>query len=78
MIATSSLPLLRDFGIIVAMNVAVALLSALVVLPPMLVWADERHWVSRGLVPDDVLDRATARRTPPGGRRRPVPDPDPV
>ena len=49
-IATSSLPLLRDFGIIVAVNVAVALLSALVVLPPMLVWADERNWVSRGLV----------------------------
>jgi hydrophobe/amphiphile efflux-3 (HAE3) family protein len=58
-IATSSLPLLRDFGLVVAMNVAVALLSALVVLPPMLVWADERRWVSRGLVPDDVLDRAT-------------------
>ncbi len=67
-IATSSLPLLRDFGIIVAMNVAVALLSALVVLPPMLVWADERHWVSRGLVPKEILDRATAEadadRTP--------------
>ena len=31
------------------MNVAVALLSALVVLPPMLVWADKRNWVSRGL-----------------------------
>jgi uncharacterized protein len=46
----SSLPLLRDFGRIVAMNVAVALLSALVVLPPMLVWADRRNWVSRGLV----------------------------
>jgi hydrophobe/amphiphile efflux-3 (HAE3) family protein len=59
-IATSSLPLLRDFGIIVAMNVAVALISALVVLPPMLVWADERHWVSRGLVPKEILDRATA------------------
>ncbi|MEQ1786948.1 MAG: MMPL family transporter [Acidimicrobiales bacterium] len=57
-IATSSLPLLRDFGLIVAMNVAVALLSALVVLPPMLVWADQRNWVSRGLVPQDVLDRA--------------------
>jgi hydrophobe/amphiphile efflux-3 (HAE3) family protein len=54
-IATSSLPLLRDFGIVVAMNVAVALLSALVVLPPMLVWADRRNWVSRGLVPDEVL-----------------------
>ena len=52
-IATSSLPLLRDFGLIVAMNVAVALLSALVFLPPMLVWADQRNWVSRGLVPDD-------------------------
>ena len=49
-IAASSLPLLRDFGIIVAMNVAVALLSALVFLPPMLVWADQRNWVSRGLV----------------------------
>ncbi len=49
-IATSSLPLLRDFGIIVTVNVAVALLSALVVLPPMLVWADQRNWVSRGLV----------------------------
>ncbi len=55
-IATSSLPLLRDFGIIVAMNVAVALLSALVVLPPMLVWADERRWVTRGLVPKEILD----------------------
>jgi predicted RND superfamily exporter protein len=49
-IATSSLPLLRDFGIIVAMNVTVALLSALVFLPPMLVWADQRGWVSRGLI----------------------------
>jgi predicted RND superfamily exporter protein len=49
-IALSSLPLLRDFGIIVAMNVTVALLSALVVLPPMLVWADGYGWVSRGLV----------------------------
>lgn len=49
-IATSSLPLLRDFGIIVAMNVAVALLSALVILPPLLVWADSHGWVSRGIV----------------------------
>jgi hydrophobe/amphiphile efflux-3 (HAE3) family protein len=46
----SSLPLLRDFGRIVALNVAVALLSALVVLPPLLVWADKRNWVSRGLI----------------------------
>ncbi len=46
----SSLPLLRDFGRIVAMNVAVALLSALVVLPPLLVWAERHGWVSRGLI----------------------------
>jgi hypothetical protein len=49
-IAFSSLPLLRDFGIVVAMNVAVALLSALVVLPPMLVWAEERGWVTHGML----------------------------
>jgi len=42
-LAFSSLPLLRDFGIIVALNVAIALLSALVVLPPLLVWADTRR-----------------------------------
>ncbi len=46
----SSLPLLRDFGRIVGMNVAVALISALVVLPPMLVWAEGRGWVTRGLL----------------------------
>lgn len=38
----SALPLLRDFGVIVTMNVAVALLAALVVMPPLLMWADGR------------------------------------
>jgi hydrophobe/amphiphile efflux-3 (HAE3) family protein len=57
-IAFSSLPLLRDFGIVVAMNVAVALLSALVILPPLLVWADQRNWVSKGLVkPEHLVPR---------------------
>ena len=64
-IATSSLPLLRTFGEIVALNVAVALLSALVVLPPMLVWADQRNWVSRGLVPKEVLDLAASEADQP-------------
>jgi len=54
-IATSSLPLLRGFGELVALNLAVALLSALVVLPPMLVWADRHNWVARGLVPTELL-----------------------
>ncbi|HVX19386.1 MAG TPA: MMPL family transporter [Acidimicrobiales bacterium] len=59
--ATSTMPVLRGFGIVVGMNVAVALLAALVVLPPMLVWADEdgRNWVSRGMV--DRLRAAQAR-----------------
>jgi hydrophobe/amphiphile efflux-3 (HAE3) family protein len=77
-IATSSLPLLRDFGIIVAMNVAVALISALVVLPPMLVWADRREWVSRGLVRADVL---RASRVAHEGAQHPIstePEPAPV
>ena len=38
----SALPLLRDFGIIVTLNVAIALLAALVVMPPLSVWVDER------------------------------------
>ncbi len=38
----SALPLLRDFGIIVTLNVAIALLAALVVMPPLAVWADDR------------------------------------
>ena len=42
------------------MNVTVALLSALVVLPPMLVWADRRNLVSRGLL--RKKQRAVRRR----------------
>lgn len=72
-IATSSLPLLRDFGLIVALNVVVALLSALIILPPMLVWADQegREWVSRRLVSDEDLDKTRGGRSiedaPEGG-----------
>jgi uncharacterized membrane protein YdfJ with MMPL/SSD domain len=70
-IATSSLPLLRDFGIVVAMNIAVALLAALIVLPPLLVWADQRGWVARRQIPDDVLRATTPHLAgmaePPGG-----------
>jgi uncharacterized protein len=57
-IATSSQPVLRDFGLVVTLNVTVALISALVILPPMLVWADVRGWVSKGMLkeqPDVVI-----------------------
>jgi hypothetical protein len=66
----SSLPLLRDFGRIVAMNVTVALLSALVVLPPMLVWADRRNWVSRGLV--DLPEEPFVETPPMGAQPEPA------
>jgi hydrophobe/amphiphile efflux-3 (HAE3) family protein len=46
-LGSSSLPLLRNFGHVVALNVGLALLCALVVLPPLLVWADELGWVYR-------------------------------
>ena len=64
-IATSSLPLLHDFGIIVAMNVIVALLAALVMLPPVMIWAEERGWVSRGMIPPEKLgDKSRDEVTP--------------
>jgi hypothetical protein len=49
-LALSSLPLLRDFGIFMAVKVAIALLAALVILPPLVVWADRSGRVSRGML----------------------------
>ena len=62
----SALPLLRDFGIIVTLNVAVALLAALVVMPPLLVWADDR-----GLFPVGEVDaeRSVVLAARPTGTR---------
>jgi uncharacterized protein len=49
-ISFSSLPLLSNFGMFVALKIAIALLAALVVLPPLIVWADKRNWVSKGML----------------------------
>ena len=71
----SSLPLLRDFGRIVAMNVTVALVSALAILPPMLVWAERRGWVTRGLIkPQEpfVEGPSRAEGVAPGGIAAPA------
>lgn len=62
----SPLPLLRDFGAIVAITVGIALIAAVTVLPPVLIWADEKGWVKLGpgARPVDesipVADRAAA------------------
>jgi hydrophobe/amphiphile efflux-3 (HAE3) family protein len=66
--ATSSLPLLQGFGVVVAANVLVALLCALVVLPPVVVWADRFGWVSRGMLRPDP-----EARPPVPGAAAPVP-----
>ena len=60
-LGVSSMPLLSDFGVIVAINITVALLSALIVLPPILVWADQRNWVSRGLIKTAAAQYPTRR-----------------
>lgn len=52
----SPLPLLRDFGIIVTLNVAIALLAALVVMPPMMVWVDSKGWLGT----EEQVDPTTA------------------
>jgi hypothetical protein len=46
-LALSSYPLLRDFGILVSLNVVVALVCALAVLPPLLMWADANARLTR-------------------------------
>jgi hydrophobe/amphiphile efflux-3 (HAE3) family protein len=51
--ATSSMTILSGFGEVVAFNVIIALVSALVILPPIVVWADQRNWVSRGMLRPD-------------------------
>jgi len=44
----ASLPLLSDFGTVVTINIAVALLSALVVVPPLVKEADRRGLLAMG------------------------------
>jgi hydrophobe/amphiphile efflux-3 (HAE3) family protein len=54
----SPLPLLADFGMVVTINIAVAVLAALVVIPPLMVEADRRGWVRVDVRPE--LDRAAS------------------
>jgi hypothetical protein len=42
-LAFSGFPLLTSFGIVTAMNIGIALLGTLIILPSLLVWADEEE-----------------------------------
>lgn len=52
-LALSDFPLLDNFGKVTALNIGLSLLSTLVLLPPILVWADEDHHLVA--VPGDVI-----------------------
>lgn len=73
-LALSPMPLLRDFGIVVAIDVGLALASTLVVLPPLLVWADQRGWLGlRHLAPPAYEPvPAESEHRPVPGTREPV------
>jgi hydrophobe/amphiphile efflux-3 (HAE3) family protein len=60
----SSLPLLADFGTVVTINIAVALLSALVVVPPLVKEADRRGLLAMG--PETDVDRSRRGRAVSG------------
>ena len=60
----SSLPLLADFGMVVTINIAVALLSALVVVPPLVKEADRRGLLAMG----SAVGRRRGAAAPPDRR----------
>ena len=57
----AALPLLRNFGAVVTLNVSVAVLSALVVVPPLARWADERGWFPAAVATPHRLDLSPRR-----------------
>jgi hypothetical protein len=60
--AASPMVLLRDFGIVVSIDVVIALLCALVIMPPLLRWTDRpRRAVKTSS--DEVIDLVAAERT---------------
>lgn len=87
-ISFSSLPLLRNFGIFIALKVTIALLAALTVLPPLIIWADKRGWVSRGMldhkiepyieIADHKVGVGAGAVPPMPPTPNPVPPPDPM
>jgi preprotein translocase subunit SecF len=60
----STLPLLADFGMVVTINIAVALLAALVVVPPLVKEFDRRRLLVMG--PQHRVVNATRRRVAMG------------
>ena len=68
--AVSPLPLLRDFGIVVAVDVAIALVSALVIMPPLLRWTDRVPPATPSAVPPTLTPRPKVQEPVQRPRRR--------
>jgi hypothetical protein len=68
-LAFSPMPLLVDFGVVVAIDVALALVSVLVVLPPLLRWAAD--WLPVGVPEAEAVGE-------PFTPDLPAPEPEPV
>jgi hydrophobe/amphiphile efflux-3 (HAE3) family protein len=60
-LAVSGFPLLTSFGILVALNVLVSLVTALVLLPPLLTWRERRaEWRRGGTGREEPISRVGA------------------
>ena len=57
----AALPLLRNFGAVVTLNISVAVLSALVVVPPMAKWLDVRGWFPAAAAAPHGIDLSPRR-----------------
>ncbi len=67
-LALSGFPLLADFGIVVSVNVLVALVCALVILPPLLAWTGTPWSHTRAERVDDLVDAPVVAPGPAGIR----------
>jgi len=60
LLAAMDLVILRDFGMLTVINVSLALVSTLVVLPPLIVWVDSWREKRRFTRAQDTSDRITS------------------
>ena len=63
--AASPMPLLRDFGVVVAIDVVIALACALVIMPPLLRWTDRKGPsapVARPTLEDELRELIASQR----------------
>ena len=64
-LAASDIRMLRDFGVVTVVDLTVSLVGVMIVLPAVLLWAEEHGaFALRDLDPRPRLRELRARRTP--------------